>query len=160
MAITRKNQKFIDEYMVDLNATQAAIRAGYSVASARSQSSRMLTNDDIRAEITKRMRDSRMTADEVIARLEAMALGEIPTKTVETPGVVWGQPVVKSEYDVISALMSSFASILEDVVRAEATLYPALIAACVAFRSTMYSSMNFWFLRVIAIFLFLYGIAV
>lgn len=33
--LTRKQQKFVDEYLVDLNGTQAAIRAGYSVDSAR-----------------------------------------------------------------------------------------------------------------------------
>ncbi len=32
--LTRKQQKFVDEYLVDLNGTQAAIRAGYSIATA------------------------------------------------------------------------------------------------------------------------------
>lgn len=30
MALTAKQQRFVDEYLIDLNATQAAIRAGYS----------------------------------------------------------------------------------------------------------------------------------
>lgn len=33
--LTPKQQRFVDEYLVDLNATQAAIRAGYSARSAR-----------------------------------------------------------------------------------------------------------------------------
>jgi phage terminase small subunit len=34
MALTDKQQRFVEEYLVDLNATQAAIRAGYSEATA------------------------------------------------------------------------------------------------------------------------------
>lgn len=32
--LTEKQQRFVDEYLIDLNATQAAIRAGYSVKTA------------------------------------------------------------------------------------------------------------------------------
>ena len=39
-----KQQRFVDEYLVDLNATQAAIRAGYSEKTAKVQGSRLLTN--------------------------------------------------------------------------------------------------------------------
>ena len=35
MALTEKQKRFCDEYLIDLNATQAAIRAGYSKRSAR-----------------------------------------------------------------------------------------------------------------------------
>ena len=35
MALTAKQQRFVDEYLKDLNATQAAIRAGYSKSTAR-----------------------------------------------------------------------------------------------------------------------------
>lgn len=44
MPITAKQQRFVDEYLVDLNATQAAIRAGYSEKTAQEQSSRLLSN--------------------------------------------------------------------------------------------------------------------
>lgn len=39
--------RFVEEYIKDLNATQAAIRAGYSKKTARSQGARLLTNVDI-----------------------------------------------------------------------------------------------------------------
>ena len=42
--LTAKQAKFVDEYLIDLNATQAAIRAGYSVKTAQEQSSRLLSN--------------------------------------------------------------------------------------------------------------------
>ena len=41
MALTRKQQRFVEEYGLDLNATQAAIRAGYSPSTAYSIGSEM-----------------------------------------------------------------------------------------------------------------------
>jgi len=55
--LSDKQLKFIDEYMVDLNATQAAIRCGYTEVSARTQSHRLLTNDNIRQEIKRRQKE-------------------------------------------------------------------------------------------------------
>ena len=42
--LSPRAQRFVDEYLIDLNATQAAIRAGYSAATAQEQSSRLLSN--------------------------------------------------------------------------------------------------------------------
>ncbi len=55
MALTAKQQRFADEYLIDLNATQAAIRAGYSPNAATEQGSRLLTNAKVRAYINQRM---------------------------------------------------------------------------------------------------------
>ncbi len=55
MALTAKQQKFADEYLIDLNATQAAIRAGYSSNSAEQQGSTLLRNPKVRAYIDERM---------------------------------------------------------------------------------------------------------
>ena len=44
-------KRFVEEYLKDLNATQAAIRTGYSVKTARSQGQRLLTNVDIQEAI-------------------------------------------------------------------------------------------------------------
>lgn len=62
---TERQQRFIDEYLLDLNATQAAIRAGYSERTAKSQASRLLTNVDIRARIEqlKKTRADRLNLD-------------------------------------------------------------------------------------------------
>jgi phage terminase small subunit len=46
--LTDKQRKFCDEYLVDLNATQAAIRVGYSEKTASEQSSRLLSNVKIK----------------------------------------------------------------------------------------------------------------
>ena len=42
-SLTAKQQKFVAEYLVDLNATQAAIRSGYRQKTAQEQSSRLLS---------------------------------------------------------------------------------------------------------------------
>jgi phage terminase small subunit len=49
--LTARQQTFVEEYLVDLNATQAAIRAGYSEKTARSVGSENLTKPDIAAAI-------------------------------------------------------------------------------------------------------------
>jgi phage terminase small subunit len=51
MALAPKHQRFVAEYVKDLNATQAAIRAGYSEKTAKQQGSRLLTNADIAAAV-------------------------------------------------------------------------------------------------------------
>ena len=45
--MTDKQDRFCEEYMIDLNATQAAIRAGYSPKTAREQAPRLLANVSI-----------------------------------------------------------------------------------------------------------------
>ena len=50
--LTPKQARFIEEYLVDLNAKQAAIRAGYSVKSAHVEGSRLLINAKVAAAIT------------------------------------------------------------------------------------------------------------
>ena len=42
--LTTKQRLFVDEYIIDFNGTQAAIRAGYSTRTAQEQSSRLLSN--------------------------------------------------------------------------------------------------------------------
>ena len=45
--LTARQQRFVEEYLLDLNGSQAAIRAGYSEQTATMQASRMLTNANI-----------------------------------------------------------------------------------------------------------------
>lgn len=53
-ALTAKQQRFVDEYLVDLNATQAAIRAGYSEKTAQQIGSENLSKPVIAAEVEAR----------------------------------------------------------------------------------------------------------
>lgn len=73
MGITAKQQRFVDEYLVDLNATQAAVRAGYSNRTAKQQGQRLLTNADLQASVASasasRSERTKVTADTVLLRL-------------------------------------------------------------------------------------------
>jgi phage terminase small subunit len=64
--LTDKQKRFCDEYLVDLNGTQAAIRAGYSARSARQIADRNMSNDDIRKYIDERMaeKEKQLIADQ------------------------------------------------------------------------------------------------
>ena len=77
MALNPKQQRFITEYLKDLNATQAAIRAGYSEKTARAIGHRLLTKDDIKDAVQKaqdaRSRRTELSADWVIHRLRKEA---------------------------------------------------------------------------------------
>jgi phage terminase small subunit len=71
--LTPKQDRFCREYLVDLNATQAAIRAGYSEKTAKQQGSRLLTNADVQTRISELQDEVRqridVKVDDVIARL-------------------------------------------------------------------------------------------
>ena len=72
-----KRQRFVAEYLVDLNATQAAIRAGYSTATAYSIGQRLLKNVEISAALEAAMAErqarTEITADMVIRELAKIA---------------------------------------------------------------------------------------
>lgn len=77
---------FCDEYLIDLNATQAAIRAGYSEKTARKIGSENLSKPDIREYIDKRMaeKEARLIAnqDEVMRYLTSVLRGESQSEIV------------------------------------------------------------------------------
>lgn len=64
--MTAKQQRFCDEYLIDLNATQAAIRAGYSAKTAKVIANENLTKPYIREYIDKRMaeKEAELIADQ------------------------------------------------------------------------------------------------
>jgi phage terminase small subunit len=80
--LTPKQARFVAEYLIDLNATQAAIRAGYSSRTANEQASRLLAKASI-SEVLGMARNAisertELTQDEVIAglRFEATNTGD------------------------------------------------------------------------------------
>ena len=74
--LSAKQDRFAREYLVDLNATQASIRAGYSEKTAKQQGSRLLTNADVKTRINELQEATAerldMTADKVMADLEKL----------------------------------------------------------------------------------------
>lgn len=81
MTLNPKQQKFVDEYLVDLNAKQAAIRAGYSERTAEQQGSRLLSNVKVSAAIreakAERSERTKIDADWVLARLAQEAEADV-----------------------------------------------------------------------------------
>lgn len=73
--LTTKQRRFVEEYFVDFNATQAAIRAGYSESTARSIASENLSKPDIKAEIQSKLNALTMTLDEALVKLSDFARG-------------------------------------------------------------------------------------
>ena len=77
MALSNKQQAFISHYLIDRNATRAAIRAGYSAKTAYSIGPENLKKPEIVEAIKARTNEIVMSADEVLTRLADMARGDI-----------------------------------------------------------------------------------
>lgn len=79
--LSPKRQRFVEEYLIDLNATQAAIRAGYSPKEANHRGSKLYANDNIRAAIDKALADrskrKSIDQDHVLTELATIAFGDI-----------------------------------------------------------------------------------
>jgi phage terminase small subunit len=75
--LTEKQRRFIAEYLIDRNATQAAIRAGYSEDTAQEIGSENLSKPIIRNELDRRIEDqlrrAEITADKVLAEIDRLA---------------------------------------------------------------------------------------
>lgn len=88
--LTAKQRRFCNEYLIDLNATQAAIRAGYSEKNARNIASENLAKPNIKAYIDERMaeKESQLiaTQDEVLKYLTSVLRGESQSTEIVVEG--------------------------------------------------------------------------
>lgn len=88
--MTEKQKRFCDEYLIDLNATQAAIRAGYSKKTARAIGNENLMKPDIRRYIDDRMAEKKAALiadqDEVLRYLTSVLRGESQSEIVVVEG--------------------------------------------------------------------------
>lgn len=79
--MTPKQQRFVEEYLVDLNATEAAKRAGYSKKTARSVGHENLTKPDIAAAIDAAQRErsesTGITAERVLEELGRLGFADL-----------------------------------------------------------------------------------
>lgn len=95
----KKHEKFCNEYIKDMNATQAAIRAGYSEKTARSQGSTLLTNPNIKSRVAELreayFNENIMTAQQVEYELTKIALGISKEKQVIVEGAGDGYSKVR-----------------------------------------------------------------
>ncbi len=76
-----RQARFVDEYLIDLNATQAAIRAGYSVSTAEQQGPRLLDHVGVAAAIeagkAKRAKKLEISAERVLTELAKLAFSDV-----------------------------------------------------------------------------------
>lgn len=88
--MTDKQKKFVLEYMIDMNATQAAIRSGYSLRTAYSHGQRLLKNVEIQKAISEireeRQRESILTILDIEQFLSETIKGEHEEEVVTTIG--------------------------------------------------------------------------
>ena len=93
--LTDKQRRFVEEYLVDMNATQAAIRAGYSVRSAYSLGQRQLGKPEVQAALAAAQQDlsrrTGITQEMVLAELAKIGFSDI-RKVVR-----WGNTELRTE---------------------------------------------------------------
>ena len=79
--LTDKQRAFVDEYLIDLNATQAAIRAGYSVKESHNAGAQLMGRNGIAEAVSRalaeRSRRTGVTADRVVRELARIAFADI-----------------------------------------------------------------------------------
>lgn len=89
--LTEKQKRFCDEYLVSLNATQAAVKAGYSKKYAGQNTDKLLKNTNIKEYIAKRMaeKETELIADsnEVLKYLTSVMRGETQSEIVVVEGI-------------------------------------------------------------------------
>lgn len=90
VAMNARQKRFCDEYLIDCNATQAAIRAGYSPKTAKVTGAKMLTNANLKAYIDEQLEQihNEKTADaqEVLEYLTAVMRGQHTEQTLQLIG--------------------------------------------------------------------------
>lgn len=103
--LTPKQKRFIDEYLIDLNATQAAIRAGYSPKTAHSIGQENLTKPEIMRELEKAMQKrqerTEITQDRVLKEYARIAFLD-PRRFFDSDGTP--KPIEALDDDTAAAL--------------------------------------------------------
>lgn len=91
--INARQARFVDEYLIDLNATQAAIRAGYSQKTAEQLGFQLLQKTLVQAAIAKRMKDrekrTEITQDRVLREFAKLGFADIRN------AVTWGETQIR-----------------------------------------------------------------
>lgn len=92
-ALAEKQATFVQEYLIDLNATQAAIRAGYSPGSAARYAIELLNKTHVAEAIKKAMQERNqrveISQDRILEELARIAFGDL------RDAVTWGKEGVK-----------------------------------------------------------------
>jgi phage terminase small subunit len=106
--LNSKQQCFVDEYLIDLNATQAAIRAGYSEHTAYSIGHELLSKPEIALAIqeaqAERSRRTQITQDRVLEELGRIAFASVSDAVEWGPDGTTVKPSTELSADVLAAI--------------------------------------------------------
>lgn len=104
MSLTAKQARFVEEYLIDLNATQAAIRAGYSEKTARQSGAENLSKPDIAEAIAeaqaKRSERTKIDADYVLRQAVKLHEKCMTDETFNAAGAAKGLELVGKHVSV------------------------------------------------------------
>ena len=117
--LTVKQKRFVDEYLVDFNGTQAAIRAGYATRSAEVTAAKLLRNAKVQAEISRRQQDlqrrTEVSQDRVVKELMRVAFADATNYVQVQPRTIVG---ADGKEIVIQAVVLTATAELTDEERA------------------------------------------
>ena len=101
MKLTEKQKRFADEYIISGNATQSAIKAGYSSKYANTNASKLLQNTTIKNYIDERLEELQSrriaNAQEVLEYLTSVMRGDEKEEVMTEDGVSYREPSVKDK---------------------------------------------------------------
>ena len=104
--LNARQKRFVTEYLIDMNATQAAIRAGYSKKTAYSQGQRLLKHVEIKSQLLKKKQEIQdkniATIKDIEEFLSLSMMGEIEEEVLLTVGSGDGYSEVVKEKKEIS----------------------------------------------------------
>ena len=119
MKLTPKQMRFVDEWLIDFNGKQAAVRAGYSAKTAEATAARMLRNVKVQAEISRRQKDlqrrTEVSQDRVVKELARVAFSNATNAVQVQPRTIVG---ADGKEIVIQAVVLTATAELTDEERA------------------------------------------
>ena len=101
--LNKRQDRFISEYLLDFNATRAAIAAGYSSKTASVQGARLLTNANVKAEIEKRQSELsvslNITKEKIVSELALLGFSSL-ADIFDIKSLKAGEIKIKDDFDI------------------------------------------------------------
>ena len=121
--LTKKQELFVCEYLVDLNATQAAIRAGYSEKTSAEQGARLLRNVNVKNYIDEKLKEVEsqkiMQVQEILERFTSIARGETSEEYLTSADEIITLKTKKKDELKALELLGKYHSLFTDKIQLE-----------------------------------------
>lgn len=127
MGLNDRRKRFVDEYLIDLNGTQAAIRAGYSQKTANRISSKLMEDEEVREAIRARLKEKTKeliaTQDDILQELTIIAFGKKAYPAYDIYGKRHNQlPTLKERLQALEMLGRYYSLFTDKIKLAEDTV--------------------------------------